>query len=335
MQKNIVAIQIDDLETLNYETDTSLLLGYGLQNCEGKYRIFLYNPSSISYINNGTCESQKLLAEGAFYEIDYPNRKNFNLTKISDDFKLELESASAILVRQNPPFDMNYITNLYLLKTIKHKTLILNDPDILLNWPEKFVPLFLNFPVPETLITKEIIEALGFIQQHGVVILKPIYGFGGSGIIKIDSNDYSSESELRKIVEEFIEINANKHIIIQKFIQSVYSKGDYRAIMINGKLVTCFRRIPESGNFVANLAQGGSAEKLKALSDDLLKSLNKIAKTLDENGIFFAGVDIIEDKIIEVNITSPTGIVTACHLEEAKLEDSIANTIHKKIKSFA
>lgn len=328
IQKNIVAIQIDPLETLNLSTDTSLIVGYELQN--RKYEIFVYQPENLSCVNNS------IAAKGKFINLGYDNDK-FHYTYLSQEISVNLCAVKVVLIRQNPPFDIKYITSLYLLKILKNiakNVLILNDPEVILNFTEKFSPIYLNADIPETIISSNASDIVSFIKLHQNVVLKPLYEYGGNNVVRINYNnnddDVIIESNIRNYIQKYKDIG---WIIVQKFIPNVINNGDFRIIILDGEILSIMNRKPPEGDFITNLVSGGSAHIANVSEKTRAKCMN-LAKDLKKCGVFFAGIDLIDDLIIEINVTSPTAIVTMNKLYTTNFEKVIVDKILEKIEKL-
>ena len=215
--------------------------------------------------------------------------------------EIDLEHMNAIFIRQDPPFDLNYISNTYLLDQLK-KPLILNNSKEIRNFPEKHI--MMNFPelTPPTLISSNIETIIKFIKKNKEVIIKPAYGNGGLGIQKISHNKTNLSTFLKNYIKKF----SNCPVIIQRFLKN-FKKGDKRIILIDGEPVAAVRRVPKKNEIRSNIHVGGKVESIKLNKRDL-DICNKIKKTLQKNKLFFVGIDVIGDYLTEINVTSPTCI---------------------------
>ena len=297
MMSKIVAIQGNHPSTLNPKTDTTIFLASEIQN---KYKIFYYDPKNLSIIKS------KIIANGFFIKFDY---KEKNFFKIIKKQKLELKNCKFILIRQDPPFNIEYISTTYILDNIKDKVKIINDPTSIRNVSEKvYSAKYQNF-MPDTLFTQNIEEIKNFFKINQKIIIKPIHSFGGNDIYLL------SKFNLRLIKKL---IKKHNYIMCQKFLPKI-NKGDKRVFIINGKIVGAISRVPKKGSFLSNLSKGG-----KAINIDLTliekKISKKIAKDLKNKGIFFAGIDFIDQKLNgDINVTSPTGLKTFYDLSKVNL----------------
>ncbi len=298
MINKIVAIQGNHPSKLNPITDTSVFLANEIQN--KNYKIFYYDPKDLSIINS------KVVASGFFIKFNYKNKKFF---KILINQKLDLTKCKFILIRQDPPFNLEYISATYILDTIKDKVKILNNPTSIRNISEKLYSVKFQRYMPSTIFTQNISEIKNFFKIHKKVILKPIHNFSGNDIHLLDK--FNS-----KLINQFIK--KHNHIMCQKFLPKI-SKGDKRVFLINGKVCGAISRVPKQGSFLSNMSKGAKPINIK-----LTKIENKIskliAKDLKKENIFFAGIDFIDQKLNgDINVTSPTGLKTLHELSGINL----------------
>ena len=298
MTNKIVAIQGNNPSKLNPVTDTSVFLAHEIQN--KNYKIFYYDPKDLSIINS------KVIAVGFFIEFNYKNKKFFKILKKQ---KLDLTKCKFILIRQDPPFNLEYISATYILDTIKDKVKILNNPTSIRNVSEKLYSVKFQKYMPNTIFTQNINEIKNFFKKHKKVILKPIHSYSGNDIHLLTSFNF-------KLIKKFIK--QHDHIMCQKFIPKI-SKGDKRVFLINGKVCGAISRVPKKGSFLSNMSKGAKPINIK-----LTKIENKIskliAKDLKKQNIFFAGIDFIDQKLNgDINVTSPTGLKTLYDLSGINL----------------
>jgi glutathione synthase len=308
MTNKIVAVQGNNPSKLNPVTDTSVFLAHEIQN--KNYKIFYYDPKDLSIINS------KVIAAGCFIEFNYKNKKFFKILKKQ---KLDLTKCKFILIRQDPPFNLEYISATYILDTIKEKVQILNNPTSIRNVSEKLYSVKFQKYMPNTIFTQNIDEIKNFFKKHKKVILKPIHSYSGNDIHLLTSFNL-------KIIKKFIK--QHDHIMCQKFIPKI-SKGDKRVFLINGKVCGAISRVPKKGSFLSNMSKGAKPINIK-----LTKIENKIskliAKDLKKQNIFFAGIDFIDQKLNgDINVTSPTGLKTLYDLSGINL----AKTFWRKLKA--
>jgi len=295
-----IAFLIDPIEKLKPESDSSLKLIE--ESIKRGFATYICQPEDLFLKNN------KL----------YAHLKLF--TNLTQNEILELNSFKMIFIRQDPPFDLKYITCTYFLEKIKDQVQIINDPTSLRDNPEKLFPL--SFPdfIPQTIITSKLDVAKDFINQQGLAVLKPLYSFGGQDIFAVNPENWSDKFN-------YLLTKYNDKIIIQEFIPGV-KNGDKRVLMVNGEVVAAILRKPEDGSILANLAQGGTAHKTK-LTDKELEICQTVGKELVKKKIIFAGLDLINDYLIEINITSPTCIIPANNLYNIKIEELIFDALTK------
>ena len=287
MQK-IIAIQANSVDSINFETDTTLQLALEAQ--KRSYQIYWYETKDLSLIKGKVYAKAKKV-------IFFENRKKY--FKILKYVNLDLSKANYILIRQNPPFNMDYITSTLYLENIPKKVKILNNPISVRNISEKFYSInFLKF-MPPTIFTKDLKLINKFFKENNKIVIKPIHGYAGKDILFIDRNFNE------KIIKRYIKKIG--HVMVQKFLPLV-KHGDKRVFILNGKVKGAIRRVPSKGSILSNISQGGLALKTKLNKKELHIS-KVIAKKLKKNNIFFAGIDLISNYLIgDINVTSPTGL---------------------------
>ena len=308
MINKIVAIQGNHPSKLNPISDTSVFLANEIQN--KNYKIFYYDPKDLSIINS------KVIASGFFIKFDYSKNKFFKILK---KLKLNLIKCKFILIRQDPPFNLEYISATYMLDTIKDKVKIINNPTSIRNVSEKLYSVKYQKYMPSTIFTQNINEIKNFFKKHRKVIIKPIHSYGGNDIHLL--NRFNS-----KLINRFIK--KHDHIMCQKYLPKI-SKGDKRVFLINGKVCDAISRVPKKGSFLSNMSKGA-----KPINIQLTKTENKIskliAKDLKKENIFFAGIDFIDQKLNgDINVTSPTGLKTLYDLSGI----NHAKTFWKELKA--
>ena len=307
MINKIVAVQGNHPSTLNPLTDTSVFLANEIQN---KYKVFYYDPKDLSIIN------KKVLAKGFFIKFNYQNKKFYKIIK---EQTLNLEKCKFILIRQDPPFNLEYISTTYILDFIKNKVKIINNPTSIRNISEKlYSTKYLKY-MPDTLFSQDLNEIKNFIKKNKKVIIKPIHSYSGNDIHLL--NKFNS-----KLINKFIK--KHDHIMCQKFLPKI-NKGDKRVFIINGKVCGAISRVPKKGSYLSNMSKGA-----KPININLTKQENKIskliAKDLKKENIYFAGIDFIDQKLNgDINVTSPTGLKTYFDLSGINL----AKTFWKELKA--
>ena len=298
MISKILAIQGNHPSKLNPTTDTSIFLANEIQN--KKYDIFYYAPKDLSIINT------KVVADGFFIKFDYAKKNFFKILKKQ---KLDLSKCKFILIRQDPPFNLEYISSTYILDTIKDKVKIVNNPSSIRNVSEKlFSSKYLEF-MPKTIFTQNMNEIKKFFKVHKKVILKPIHGYSGNDI-------YLLQKFNLKFIKRFIK--KHNYIMCQKYLSKI-SKGDKRVFLINGKVVGAISRVPKKGSFLSNMSKGAKPITTK-LTEKEKRISKKVANDLKKEDIFFAGIDFIDQKLNgDINVTSPTGLKTLYDLSKINL----------------
>ena len=281
---------MDPLESLSLEDDTTLAI---IEECLSKnYNIWHFLPKDVSYINGEVMASSKIILE--------LNRNIQPSFKTSDLIRKNLKELDLIFLRQDPPFDMSYITSTFLLEYIEDEVKIINKPSEVRNAPEK---LFLNRwkdLTPETIITRNISEINSFRKKHKKIILKPLYGNGGNGIFLLGEKDKNFNS----LIEIFLDSHPEQ-FILQEYLPNI-KFGDKRIILINGKPEGAINRIPSEKDIRANLHVGGEATKT-VISNKDMEICESIGPELIQRGLLLVGIDIIGNKLTEINVTSPTG----------------------------
>jgi glutathione synthase len=316
MIDKIVAIQADPVSELRPESDSSLFIASEL--CRVGYKVFFYTPCDLSVTHD-----KIFTAKGSFVSVDFKDYRS--QYSILSNTTINLRTAHIVMIRQNPPFNMKYITNCYILEQLqKYEPYVINDPTgIRANSEKMSVYKFPEF-IPPSLIIGHFNELVSnFIIEQREVVIKPLYWFGGQFIKKI-----SDLNTGRKQIETAL--REHGHIIIQKFLPSVY-EGDKRIIIIDGKIAASMKRVPAKGNFIANLAAGGYANYTE-LSNREKYIAETIGSYLKQQGIFFAGLDMISEYLIEINVTSPTGLVAINKLYGINLAKEIVSTLEQKLR---
>ena len=308
MINKIIAIQGDHPSKLNPITDTTIFLAHEIQN--KNYKIFYYNPKNLSIINS------KVVADGFFIKFDYRKKKFFKILKRQ---KLDLTKCKFILVRQDPPFNLEYISTTYILETIKKNVRIINDPTSIRNISEKLYSVKYLRYMPNTIFSQNIKEIKDFFKKNNKIILKPIHSHGGNDIYLLNKFNL-------KFIKKFIK--KHDHIICQKYLSNI-NKGDKRVFLINGKIVGAISRVPKKGSFLSNMSKGAIPKNTR-LTKIEMKISRLVAKNLIKENIFFAGIDFIDQKLNgDINVTSPTGLKTFYDLSKKNL----AKTFWKELKA--
>ena len=285
-----VAIQMDPIGPINIDADSTFRIAEEAQ--KRGHSLFYYTPDKLAY------QEGQVTARGWPLTVRRVKGDHFEL---GDETEVDLSTFDVVWLRQDPPFDMGYITTTHILDRIHPDTLVVNDPFWVRNYPEKL--LVLNFPdlTPPTAIARDLATLRAFRERHGDVILKPLYGNGGAGVFKLAQGD----GNLASLHELFSGIN-REPLIMQKFLPAV-SKGDKRVILVDGEPVGAINRVPQAGETRSNMHAGGRPEKVGMTERDL-EICRTIGPVLREKGQVFVGIDVIGDWLTEINVTSPTGI---------------------------
>ena len=306
----ILAIQGDPLSSINRKTDTTLLLALEAQR--RKYKIYYYETKNVTFKNKKVYASCR--------EVEFNERKK-NFYSIKRTKKLDLSQARFVLMRQNPPFNMDYVTTTFLLEKIPNRTRIINDPIAVRNMPEKLYSMnFLQF-MPPTIFTKDIEEIEKFRKKYKKIVIKPTHGYGGKNIFFVNKN--VSKNKILNYVKK------HQHVMVQKFLPKI-KYGDKRIFIIDGVVKGAIRRIPKHGSIVSNLGQGGKAVETKISKKEM--SIAKIvASSLKKDKILFAGIDLISNYLTgDINVTSPTGLKNFKDLTGVDLSIDIWNCLETK-----
>jgi glutathione synthase len=285
-----VAFQMDPIQSVNINGDSTFRLAEEAQ-ARG-HSMFFYTPDKLTWHEG--C----VTARGRPFTV---KRVQGDHVSFGEETEIDLATQDVIWLRQDPPFDMAYITTTHVLEHVQPGTLVVNDPASVRNAPEKL--LVLNFPdlTPPTMIARDLAAIRAFRARHGDIILKPLYGNGGAGVFRLDPGDRN----LNALHELFTGIS-REPLIAQKYIPAV-TKGDKRIILVDGEPVGAINRIPAEGETRSNLHVGGRAEKVDLTARDL-EICAAIGPTLKERGLIFVGIDVIGDWLTEINVTSPTGL---------------------------
>ena len=309
-----IAIQMDPLESINIKSDSTYILALEAQ--KRGHSLFHYLPENLIY------ENGRVSALGNVFKL-FPNKKIF--FKKSKTQKIFLDDCDVVLVRQDPPFNMSYITATYLLEMVSDKTLILNDPKSIRDNPEKLSMFNFKNIIPPTLISKNIEQCFNFQKKYKKTIIKPLYGNGGEGISKLEGTNDLLKRKILKLISRY-----KQPIVIQKYLKEI-KEGDRRIILIDGEYVGSVARIPKKGSVTANFHTGGSAKKVGLVRRD--KKICSILKPfLKKKKLFFTGIDVIGNYLTEINVTSPTGIQEINKLNRVKLEEFFWDRVEKKLR---
>ncbi len=308
-----VAIQMDPIENIDINGDSSFVLGLEAQ-ARG-YPVYHYGPQDMSFAQG------RLIANARPLTL---RREKGNHFTAGPAERIDLATMDVVLMRQDPPFDMAYITATHLLEHIHPKTLVVNDPVSVRNAPEKlFVTHFAGL-MPPTLISSDIREIRAFRAEFKDIIVKPLYGNGGIGVFHIKPDD----ENLTALCEMFTQFY-REPMIVQKYLPEV-RQGDKRIILIDGEAAGAINRVPQAGEVRSNMHVGGTPvqSSLTAREEEICRIIGPVLK---EQGLIFVGIDVIGDYLTEINVTSPTGIQEINRFDGVKLEARIWDCLEEKI----
>ena len=310
-----VAVQMDPLDSINIAGDSTFALMLSAQ--DRGHTLFHYSAKDLNYRDG------KVWAKAHPVTVQRVVGDHFS---IGEPVNLDLgDEADVVLMRQDPPFDLGYITATHLLERIADKTLVVNDPAQVRNAPEKV--FVLDYPqfMPPTLVTRSLDEARKFLAEHGAIVIKPLHGNGGKAIFKVESDG----ANLSALMEVFNMTWREPHMV-QAFLPDV-AKGDKRIVLIDGEVAGAINRLPGEGEIRSNLAVGGSAEK-SVLTDKEREICAVLGPELKKRGLLFVGIDVIGGTwLTEINVTSPTGIVAISNFDGTDVAGMIWDAIEAKV----
>ena len=310
--KNKIAIQMDDIKTIDYAFDSSFMIG--LEGQSRDYELFYYHPNDL-FLDEGIVK-----ASGFFIEL-YDQEGN-HVKFLSDQTEVNLNDFKFIFLRQDPPFNMHYITSTYLLDCLSSNTIVINNPTSVRNCAEKILPFKFKKFMPPTLISQDVDKIKNFLFTHNDIITKPLYDNGGEGVHR---------SNKKHLVGIDVSVRYLKiPIMAQKYIPEI-CKGDRRIIFFDGEYVGSVARIPSKGSIKANFHAGGTAEKTDLVFRDQ-QIVDVLGKELKKLNLFFVGIDVIGDYLTEINVTSPTGIKQINKLNKVNLERVFWDKLAAKYK---
>ena len=319
-QKYKIGFQMNPIGELNLKTDTTIRI---VENYfKNGNDVFLFQPNDVFL------EENQIFAfvRKVIFVKSNANLEIFDII-LADEIKIELKDMDIIWIRQDPPFDMNYITSTFLLEKIENDVLILNNPSAIRNSPEKIMVTNFSELMPKTLITKNSNSIDDFCNKNGVCVIKPLYSKAGDSVFILDKNDKNYKSILEYFLNKYQE-----QVVVQKLIENV-SLGDKRIMLLDGEILGVVNRVPKKNSVISNLAFGGIAEKCELSEKDII-ICEKIKYKLKELGLFFVGIDVIDGMITEINVTSPTGIVSYFNLTKENKVIDIVDATYKKLEEF-
>ena len=308
-----VAIQMDPIESININADSTFVLALEAQ--KRSYDLFHYLPRKLS-LNEG-----RVTARGRALKVRRELGKHYDL---GEEQVVDLAEMDVVLMRQDPPFDMAYITATHILEHIHPKTLVVNDPAHVRNAPEKLFVTHFEDVMPPTLITADVEEVKAFRRAHNDIIVKPIYGNGGAGVFHIRPDDENLASLL-----ELFTTTWREPVMVQRYVPEV-RLGDKRIVLIDGKVAGAINRVPAAGEARSNMHVGGRPEKT-ALTKREQEICDQIGPALRDRGLIFVGIDVIGNYLTEINVTSPTGIQEINRFNGTTLEADIWDAIERRL----
>ena len=308
-----VAVQMDPIHAINIDADSTFVLMLEAQ-ARG-HGLWYYTPKTLS-LHGG-----RVVAKAQ--RVTDIRRKKGDHVELGPVEPLDLSMMDVVLLRQDPPFDMAYITTTHLLERIHPRTLVVNDPAHVRNAPEKLFVTHFQELMPPTLITVDRDEILAFRKKHKDIVVKPLFGNGGSGVFHVKPDD----ENLGSILEVFTQMY-REPIIAQRYIPEI-RKGDKRIILVDGKAAGAVSRMPQEGEARANFHAGGAARKAELTPREKM-ICEAIGPALTERGLVFVGIDVIGDYLTEINVTSPTGIQEINRLSGTKIESEIWDAIEAR-----
>ena len=310
-----VAIQMDHVSTIDIDGDSTFVLG--LEAERRGYEVWHYTPPELIF------RDRKVMARAQPMKL---RREKGNHYTLGAAEMVELARMDVVLLRQDPPFDMSYITTTHLLEHIHPKTLVVNDPAAVRNAPEKLYVTHFDNVMPPTLITADQRALREFRDEHKDIILKPLYGNGGAGVFRVRPDDENFASLL-----EMFSQRSREPLIAQRYLPEV-RQGDKRIILIDGKAAGVINRVPAEGEARSNMHVGGKAVK-ETMSKRDREICEIIGPELAKRGLIFVGIDVIGDYMTEINVTSPTGLQQINRFDGVSLEADIWDRIEARFQA--
>jgi glutathione synthase len=310
-----VAVQMDPLERINIAGDSTFAIMLAAQR--RGHRLFHYLASDLSY-RDGRVTARARPAEVRDQAGDHYSHGDWQELDLADD-------VDVVLMRQDPPFDLGYITATHLLERVQPETLVVNDPASVRNAPEKLFVLDYARFMPPTLITRSLEEVRAFQAEHGEIVVKPLYGNAGNAVFKVGRDG----ANLGSLVEMFGHVWVEP-FMVQAFLPAV-AEGDKRIVLVDGKVTGAINRIPGRGEIRSNLAAGGTAHRTE-LTEREREICDALGPELARRGLLFVGIDVIGGYLTEINVTSPTGIVAIDRFNGTDTPALIWDSIEAKLR---
>jgi glutathione synthase len=307
-----VAVQMDPIARINIRGDSTFALLLEAQ--KRGHGLSYYTPDQLSLIGEDVVAPVQMLSvrdeAGDHFKLGESRREN-------------LKQFDVILLRQDPPFDLAYITSTHMLERLHPKTLVVNDPASVRNAPEKI--FVMDFPklMPPTLISRDLDEINAFRDQHGAVVMKPLHGHGGAAVFRVMPQDMNFGS-----LFDMFSVTFKEPWVIQRFLPEV-KNGDKRIILVDGEFAGAVNRVPAPDDLRSNMVRGGAAQATD-LSEREREICATLGPSLRERGLLFVGIDVIDGNLTEINVTSPTGIRAIARLGGPDVAAMIWDVIEKK-----
>ncbi|MEO1090419.1 MAG: glutathione synthase [Pseudomonadota bacterium] len=307
-----VAVQMDPVSTINPDADSSFVLALEAQR--RGHALFHYLPTDLTY------RGGRVLARVRPLQVE---RRPRDFATLGAPEVLDLAGVDVVLMRQDPPFDLQYIGCTHLLDRIHPETLVVNDPTSVRNAPEKLFVTHFHELMPPTLITRDVDEIRAFRAEQGDIIVKPLYGNGGAGVFHLKPDDTNLASLLEMLLQA-----TREPLMIQRYLPAI-REGDKRIILIDGQAKGALNRVPAGDETRANLHVGGRAEPVPLTKRDH-EICEAIGEALHRQGLIFVGIDVIGGYLTEINVTSPTGLQEINHFDGVSLESDIWDVIERR-----
>lgn len=309
-----IAIQMDPVESINPYSDTTMLLGLEAQ--KRGYQVYCYHPQDLSF------HSGEILAHARLVTFKPEPGDHFTAAEWQT---INLRQMQVVLMRQDPPFDMAYITATHLLEMLHPAPLVVNDPFYVRNAPEKL--FMFRFPqfVPPTLISRRVPEIEAFLKTHHEIVIKPLYGYAGHSVFRIKQGD----TNLYALLEMFF-AHSKESVIAQRFLPEITTM-DKRILVIDGKISAVYGRVAPAGDIRVNLRVGGTGVRTEPSARDLLIG-ETVGQELAKRGLLLAGLDVIGEYLVEINVTSPTGLVKSNALYGMQQERIFWDAVEKRLQ---
>lgn len=309
-----IAVQMDPIARINHKGDSTFAMLLEAQ--KRGHRLSYYTPDKLSLRGNDVVAPVQPLEvrdiEGDYFTLGEPERVN-------------MESFDVVLLRQDPPFDLAYITSTHLLERIHPKTLVVNDPASVRNAPEKIFVMGFNDLMPPTLISRDKDEINAFRAEHGAVVMKPLHGHGGAAVFRVLPQDMNFGS-----LYDLFSVTFKEQWVIQRFLPEV-KHGDKRIILVDGEFAGAVNRVPADDDLRSNMVRGGAAKSTE-LSPREREICERVGPELRKRGLLFVGIDVIDGNLTEINVTSPTGIRAIAKLGGPDVAARIWDVIEAKRK---